>query len=503
MKPITIGSGLTPTSILAFAAILFLLSCDDDIAGVGFKDPNSNVQVFAKEFTIPVKTFLMDSVITSNSASTPTSRLMVGYREDANFGKTTATAIAQYWPTTAAPKVSTSAVFQKLELTLVYDFYWNGSSDNRNVTYSVHELADSVLSYIPHFSNETTAIGGLIGQTTRLVSPSFMDESVADNTDTDTSNDLIDSLNVDLTGGMLGRRLLAAAMDTAGIGTENFLRFNNFRRVFKGIAIQSSGAANIHGFNHTAAKSRITLTYKVDTTVYKLNFTFAGYDTETFKDYQSYTHLSSDRSGTPLAGLTNYWQDFDAPDGRAYVQGGTGVMAKLDFSEVHEFFKTQSVLALSVAELSVSTDEQTQAPAAFSLRVLRPDNRHLKLQTKALDAAGDSYLALNGEIIALHALYRGSLSPIRDVFTGPLTEVMGDDALLFGFKKQTTTGKTEFKGFLTNYLQQELTLSDTQFFRYYALVPQSPDMGKCVSSLHFPKDAVKLKIYYTTPQAKE
>ena len=482
-----------------FLVILLLLSCEDEVGKIGFKNPNRDFEVFSKEFTIPSTVYLMDSVSTSNgqgSTAQETKRIMCGYMDNARFGKTTAIGYTQYFVKSTPPSYSSLAVYQGLTLTLIFDHYWQGSAAVSQQNFQIYELTDSILTYLPHFSKEATPYGPLVGRQSFMVNPTTFDEIIKDNADDDPDNDVTDSLKVTLNDD-LGRRLFAAALDTVGSNELEFLIFNRFRRAFKGLAIVPQNNDKIIGFDPWHTKSRMTLKYKVDTTDYEIAFTFVPPGTTGASEYMSYTGLTTDRSGTPLAGLQQFYTDYEPTDGLRYSQGGTGVGIRLDFAEVRDHFKNIPVKAFSVAELSIETTQQESPTSQFILRALKPNGRTLFATKGDVDDAGDPISILDNELVAKHAIASNSLSRLEPV---------GDDGdgKPFALKQSSNTGGTAlYSGHLTTFLQQETSLSESDFLRYFALIPLVPENAKSVSGFYFPPDKIKLKVYYTTPGIKE
>lgn len=500
---ISITSWLAKPRFWAFG-LLVLLSCDDDLGLVGFKNPNRDFEVVAKEFTIPTKLFLMDSLSTStgvieNSSrglfSTPTARILVGSMEDPKFGKTTAIAYSAYNPTTYA-YTNDNAVYEGVTLTMMFDYYWIGDQSASEQQFQVYEITDSLLTYLPHYNNQSTPYGALLGEGTYNVNPADFDQNVIDNHDTDTSNDIQDSLRINLDDSF-GQRLFAAAMDTVGTAEDNFVTFRKFRRIFKGLAFVSPNSNKIVGFDPDDLKSRITLKYRVDTNHYEVNFKFfAPSQARSTGEYMAYTEFRTDRSGTPIAGLVNKYEDFEPADGMRYTQAGTGVIAKLDFQEVFDYFKDLPNKALSVAELKIESEYQAKAPYSYKLRVLKPNNREMKSSKTYQDAADDPYENYDPDFIVKHSFVPATVQ--APYFR---CDVIGDDGQEFSLTNELGTSETVFSGNLTNYMQQELSLGEADVLRYYALLPQSPDNARGLNGFYFPADKVKLTIYYTTPKA--
>ena len=460
----------------------------------------------------------MDSVTTAygyvtsraTSIKTPApNRFMVGHVDDPVFGKTTATAYTYFWPSTF-PIYGANPKLHKLTLTLVLDYYWSGSTEETSKqVFEVYELADSMLTYIPHYPNESQKLGRLLGTgtTSQPINPADFDANILSNKDADVTNDIYDSLTVAIDPDY-AIELFKTAMDSVGDNEANYELFYKFRKKFKGFAIKAPNSNKIVGFDLEHSKSRMVLDYTIDTLKYQLiySFTPSGQAIGT-PEYMSYTQLETDRSGTPLAGLTTKYQDFEAPTGLRYVQAGTGITTRLDFSEVFEYFKDIPIKALSVAELRIETDEQKYAPFSFLLRAIKPDNREISTSTQVLDITGDPFAAINTDFVLKHPL----ATRVDGGYTGPFyrAEILGDDKTVFRLSQASNSGTALYTGYMTNYLQTELGLSEADFLRYFELIPYAldkqtyaPDNSRSVNGFYFSPDKVKLKVYYTTPRAK-
>jgi len=490
--------------------LLVLLSCDDNLSEVGFKNPNRDFDVVAKEFIIPSKVFLMDSLATSTGiieSSTARGtfkmpspqRLLVGSLNDPHFGKTTAIA---YSPYALAGSVHVEddipAVYEGVDLTVVFDYYWTGAETASDQKFEVYELQDSVLTYVKHFSSESAPYSNLIGEQTYKIDPQTFDENVVLNSlpTTTASQKVADSLHIALDDDF-GQRLFNLAMDTTGSNEENIAVFKKFRRLFKGFAFVSPNSDKIVGLDMENAKTRLLLKYRIDTTHFQVPFYFSpsGQAVGT-SEFMGWTQITTDRSGTPLAGLTEKYVGIEPADGNRYVQSGTGLGLALDFTEVFEYFKNVPNKALSVAELKLTTDNtQRTAPLNFGLRALRSDNREVNSSKSYDDLAGNPTRDYDVDFVSKHLL--SSKSYVKPYFTADVVGDTGDD---FSLSKQTTADGTFYSGYLTSYLQQEFSLSETDILRYYALLPQSPNNARGVDGLYFAAQNLKLTVYYTTPK---
>lgn len=497
-------------AIAAFGLLVFV-SCHNEIGEVGFKNPNRDFDVIAKEFIIPSRVYLTDSLSTSNGIIavspqgtkfyTATSRLLVGTSANANFGTSTATGYTVFAPS-GWPYLGTEGYveYEGAELTMIFDYYWSGSTTAANPTFEVYELNDSLITYLPYYNYSSTPYGKLLGQGTHNIDPTTFDQNWATNHDNDPSTvNILDSLNFPLDDDF-GRSLYEAAVDTLDDNEYDFLNFRKFRRKFKGLAITSPNSDKIVGFDPENAKSRITIKYRIvkpDTVEhYKLSYSFVNpSQMRGTGEYMGYSNITTDRTGTPLAALPPKYQDFEPADGKRYVQAGTNLGVKLDFSEVYDYFKTIPNKALSVAELRFEGELQPEAPLSFRLRALKPNNREWKSTVTSSDIAGDPSEVTDADLYAKHLL-------VQSTFANPYwrMDAVGDTGLELSLIRGTSGGNSFYAGYLTNFLQQELSLTEADQLKYFAILPQSPDNSRSVNGFSFPAESLKLTIYYTVPK---
>lgn len=475
-------------AVLLFLVFVTASSCRDDLSLIGFPSPDANFQISFKEFAIPTHIVQLDSVITTNGGgSGETNRLLVGYAADNTFGNSTAEGYTQFFAKTF-PGIPSNATVERLTLTLVFDYYHSGSPNQSTMNFEVYQLSDSIVNSVPYFSgSELRHAITPMGTASKVISPAIFDQSILDNSDNDPDNDVIDSLNIDLTG--LGDALLAAARDTVGNNELAYTTFRKFRRNFPGLVIKSPGADKIVGFSTTHPKSRLTLHYVDGATKYQIEYSLSP-----GSGIVGFSRITTDRSATSLAGIQRYDATV-ASDNRIYLQCGTGLVARLDFSEVYDFFKDIPIKALSVAELSITGDVQTKPVNEFYMRAMRPDNRFRVAVKNVRDAAYDSVTIVDTDFKAKHL--------VDQTTSNPRLDPIGDDGRLFTLKKTDEPAATQYKGYLTNFMQRELLLGESETLKLFALVPYNPEFGKSLNGVHFPKDNVVLRIYYTTPAVQE
>jgi hypothetical protein len=208
----------------------------------------------------------------------------------------------------------------------------------------------------------------------------------------------------------------------------------------------------------------------------------------------TYTGMTFDRSGTPLSTMNEVYTDYVPVDGKRYVQSGTGYVTKIDFSELYNYFGAIAVKSLNVAELSIVTDLQTTAPTGFYMRAVGPDNKPVLGLAKGINDAYDSIQYPDPVFQSKHFIAQGS---------APRADIVGDDGKLFVLSRKADTNPPVYKGYITNFLQQELTLTSADQLSRFTMIPYSPEFSKSLNGFYFHKDSIKLKLYYTTLNQEE
>jgi hypothetical protein len=478
------GRGLVVLLLLSFIVV----ACEEEENLLGFRSPDQNFKVVYQEFTLPTSVYQVDSLVTSNGSNQTGSRLLVGSFDDSRFGRGSATAYLQYFPTTF-PAIAETATFQRLTLAVVFDYYLFGDEGASSQTYELRELSDSLVNSSAYFSKSSTGIlAKPVATTTRLIDPDVFKGSLELNSDLTPANDLADSLVFELDG--LGPQLFGAVRTTDSASMAVYRNFSRWRRIFKGFAIVPVGNNKVIGLNITHAKTNMTLHYMEGTTAKKITFTVSPN-----AGLMTYSSLTIDRSGTPIGGITGFYEDIEPADGNRYIQSGAGIVTKVDMKAVYDYFANIPLKSLNVAELSIITDEQKTAPLSFLMRAVKPDNRNIVALKKGINEVYDSILYPDPAFVAKHFI---------DPSSSPRADVAGDEGELFTLaQRSNTAGKAIYKGYMTTFLQRELELADKDYLVQFSLVPIAPSFTKSLNGFHFHKDSVRLKIFYTTTTQSE
>ena len=469
----------TLRQLTVLAVALFFFCCEHESSILGFKIPNKKFKVNYVDIPLESSVFLMDSLRTSNSFSsqTETTRLLVGKYNDPDFGEVSSAAISQYF-TTSGTAVKSTAVFDSVSVQLRFDFYTYGSEAVTPQTVSIHELEkelkiDSVSYYFNRSNTPYNPVA--LGTKTFSIDPSAFDEYVEDNLDTT----ITVRIPLDYA---FGQRIFNSALkyrDAQTVADSTFVKYSEFVKEFKGVAIVANDADKLVGFNPKATASRIILHYHdAETGSLQLSLSFSG--------VVNYNKIEADRSGTALSGLTELSHAITPDNGLRYVQAGTGVLTRLDFNKFYEFVDADSNAAMIVNSAELRLGAPLPSPYdpinAMSLRAMEGDG-YLKKITDRADSISIS-------------LYAGQLGIAGNM----LTPMSYDGQNIFVISK--TGDNTYYNGFLTLFAQQLFKKEpNKQRFRYFALYPESPVMSRSVNRLVLNEQNIRVRVYYTRPQS--
>jgi hypothetical protein len=431
---------------------------------LGFKSGQDLFKVYYAEIPIESTVLWMDSLRTTN-LSNETSRLLAGRYVDPVFGPTQAQTLTQFRP--IAPLATTilpSAVFDSIVFQMRFDFYTYGSTGVTTQTFNVYEISEELNLDDDYFFNSDIDLApASIGTRSAVINYDFFKKEYED-----TDVDSVITLKVKLTNSF-GQRLFDA-IDPEDV---NYTDFDLFKIAFKGLAIVPQQSDKIVGLNPNELNSSLILYYHDGTDLKTVSYVFS--------QGISFSKIMADRSSTDLSGLNQYYTDFD-PGLKRYIQGGSSVVTKLDFTKFYEYMDTISNIMINSAELDVSGVESSttlKEPKSLSVSTLLSNNRY-----KTFSSTQDTtdFLSFNGTLTVGDQADQAKFF----VANGP-----GEISLL-----NYSAEDKAYRGFQTLFVQQLFKLKSTRY-PFWALRPFNPQPGKSVDRLVFPKDKIKLKIYYT------
>jgi len=483
-----------PLGQLAMLAVaLFFFSCEDESSTLGYKNPNSKFKVSYVEIPIESSVLLRDSLRTSNySYSGEPNRFLVGSYIDDVFGQISAAAFTQYYTTLPIVKVSSTSVYDSVTLQLQFDLYHYGSTSATQQTISVYELDDSirVSNGKYYFNNSEIPHSTVIGSKSFVVDPSKFDEFAKSSEDFDTVITVTLPLDFEF-----GHRIFNANIRYRDEVDSTFATFRKFVQEFKGIAIKSDVADKVLGIS-PSPNSRIIIHYH-DATQDSLGLIMR------FSELLGFSQIKSDRTGTELEPVNNYFVDALQESDKRYIQSGVGILTKLDFSNFYAFTDTVPYVLINSAELTIESVESSLSyapPSLLSLRVMNDNtNRMKRFSTKNAQDVKD--------LTAYKQLLR------VDVGFPNSPALVDSDSVIFALDRSLSMNysstENKYSMGMSLFLQQLASpTEDKTKFRTFLLHPAAenvqgnPDAQsglKTVNRVVFPKDKIKLKIFYTKP----
>lgn len=510
-----------PVKGLALFLILAALgSCEDEMALIGSKRPTSRFGVYFKEFDIPVTTVQTDSVISTALIS---ERLLCGTAQDPNFGQSTAMFYTQFRPTLAninkidvTGKSNFNVFSVKVVMVFGDDYYVYGDTSNAQLNYDLHKITDN--SYWINKDNFTTS--SLQYDPTPIASGTFqfIQDSIRARRDRNlnsiSSDNAYDTIAFVLPN-EFGEHLLDSATSKGvySFNSKGEWAFDArktdsvFRLAFPGFALKASGMSNrIVGFKSELGAtiertSRIILDYSYvenGSTIFAQLLYFNS--TILSNTGLGFSNISVDRNGTALADISqtdpaDINKDFIVSDDYCYLQSGTGLYAKLDLSELHDYFDatpdTILNVAINSAQLIVEVEPDAvrhhlSQPKSLLFRVSNLSNRFFKspiIETTSGKVV-DQTFAENYNCLS----------------NGLYLDVRSDEVsrLIIPLTRTSSAEPQYYKAYVSDFIEHFLRIPDGFPKVYYmGLLPGEDPFGKSLHGLSFKKDKVKLRVYYT------
>jgi hypothetical protein len=519
------------------AAVLFLLSCDDDFL-LGIKGKTKfqgryHEIIFNGEKS---SVLLLDSVFTDQwevSASPVNAnafRFLIGSYEDPALGTVNTGFYSQYLPN-ADPELPTyfnrdgeTLTLDSTTIQLWLDFYAYGPDhltiDDVINIYPLIEGHPDSLTFFKRYINTTTLShsGELVGQLkikkfSRKYSGSskfrpYVLDQIHFKEQSDRSPEARDTImfqgQLDPEFAFLIFDWIADRGDSALI-SEEYL--DEFKKEFPGLAFVSTKTGRVVGLNPLNGFSRFTFHYNTPTNdslitaLYFTPFPWVGAN--------SFSSITTQRIDA-LSGLSvpnqRYFPDNDPDSPERYIQDGSGVITELDLSDYYSFIDTLEDIVINSAELSMEVADYAPGISPIS-----------SLYGIVMKEEGGKILPLDMTVDA------DSLKMIQfvgNVFTdlrnfGIATELSGQSPLTLSYDN---TSK-KYIGYATMFFQKLFINKDNPEYNiehigfYPATAPilkilssgasGSPLLesgtGNTVNRAVLKTSGIKLKLYYTVP----
>lgn len=460
---------------LAIAGALFFLSCDEDIALLGYK-ADDRFGVHFWDIPLESSLLLIDSLRTSN-LSQETNRLLIGRYSDDLLGGVNTGFYTQYYRNGSLPDSLSFATFDSVALTLAFDDYFYGSRDATPQEIAVYELEEelaNVLTENPiYYNNSVKQLGAQIGAHEFILDPVLLEDKVANNIDTTYTI----RMNLDPA---FGQRLFDAAVragSATSVEDSVYIKLDQFIKVFKGISIQSVQGDKIYGISPTNDQMGMRVYYSLNGRARSLELSFGS--------LSGYSTILSDKTGSDVEGLETFNEEYQTASGNRYLQNGIGIITKvkLDNFVNHPGLDTISAMIINSAELRINDvavqPKGSSAPTQAILRILDDDNRFRQVENEEDTLLLTSYnRTLNTGFVILNDFQRGDQVP-------------------FNYDEEKNT----YSGFMTLFIQElyKKKVTGGTLLTNLAVFPITPPSGKSVNRVRFHADNITLRIYFTVP----
>jgi hypothetical protein len=316
---------------LILGLALLLCACEDPgTIGIDVDKTNLDFNVAYKQFNLPASLVQIDSVPTSN-----TQRIIAGRYDDPKFGMIQSIGYSQLF-LSGAVTIDPDATYDSLVLKLKLD-YAHGTDIKSPQTLNIHRLEEDINDIATYYSYNTfdyseTPIGG------DTFYYQFEDDETIDY-DSTLRIPMSDNLGLELFGKLLDED------DTT------FNSIGNWIDYFKGIVlIAGDEYQTTTGFDVNDEESEMVLYYHFPN--------FDGIDVFTSLNFPTRNGASTssfeyDRSGTAISSVIDFKTEYDASDGIIYMQSGTGLMVKIDFTEFINFSDTIQNMIINRGDLTL------------------------------------------------------------------------------------------------------------------------------------------------------
>ena len=527
-----------------FAVALFFFSCEEETSYLGYPNPDPKYKLTYIDIPVASSNMLYDSIRTTNFyAANDLNRLLVGHYSDPVFGDVTASGYTQFVPAgSLATGLGDSLILVLDSATLRLTFnYAYGSDGTTTQKINVYEI-DDPLEY-----NTKTIVSGTVGGQERPVETTYYKQkeyysktgvtygttplgSGEKKLDLKLVNDpnQVWDLKMRLDDGF-AERLFERALKK----DSTFSNVAIFTTLFPGLAIvpEAGGSDKILGISPyhddetDGNKSDNDLTYlrlhyhvkRIIKGTIKTDSLTLDFDLNRASGFISFNKIETDRMGTDLAGLNFYEEDESSP--KRYIQAGTGVVTKIDFSAFLDSLQAIPRLAINSAEFIIEDVDNSQhftPPPGLIVKLIKDNNRPKKLsypgQSSAYQKDAGDLSSYNGFInfdnSNGYTIYQNTQKiPFDSTFN-----IINDNGgfLTLGYDDKTN----DYKGKASLFFQKLHALSNQEEKTLYTtavLIPYSPSSssdpiaygrhvnGKTLNRVSFDKHKIKLRVYYTVP----
>ena len=323
-------------------ALLIFVSCEEPgRIGIDVDPDNLTFSTSYAKFNLEAKVVQTDSVLSGNGQ-----RLLVGRFQDPQFGEVEAKSYTQLWLSNS-PNFAEESVYDSLVLILPFD-YVNGAEMQDINDIKVFRVKEDLSIFDLYVSTtELEVYDEPIGETSFRYSTELVDGAEVIKLDTLFRMRLSDDL---------GQEIFDKAKDENDSTLESI---TNWVAWFKGISLEAGDRyTTVTGFNQNSSAANMVLYYHIfdtDGNEVVVNYPF------TIENSVHFNNIKYDRTGTPLEGVTELNKEYSATDNFLYIQSGTGLVTKIDFSPFIDYADSVGPMLVNLGRLTLGKVEPYSA----------------------------------------------------------------------------------------------------------------------------------------------
>ena len=459
-----------PSTIILLSALI-AISCEDPgRIGLIVDSDNGVISTHYQDIILPTSVVQFDPRNTASARS-----IQAGQYSNNDFGIVTSMSYTQLDLSIVVPPES-DAVYASFDVEIKFENFMGESPvNNETQTIGIYQLAeeiDSTLSYnrLDQLAINPTPLGSW------QFSPSINDTIQTDSTYIVTLDDAV------------GQDLFDKLLN----GDPIFDSDAAFNAYFKGVAfIPTANNKDIFQINANL------LTFRLNYTEFNSDATPIDRTFEMYVGPVGFYYIESDKTGTPLSGISPDNSDFFPADDYRYLQYGTLMALRADLTPFYLLTDTLKNLIINKAEIylgQVKNYGDDLPPPPF-LQVYFTDETNEWPVVDNIGRFDSTQVGVN--FIMLQDESR--LSP-PGVYTSPLSTFINEEAFNYRFN-MSVFFQDLFSG---NYSSPSEPFLEEKgqifiFGETNVLFPQTSTSHLFTSPMAIHKDSVRLRIYYTIP----
>lgn len=445
------------SGLLTVATLFFLLACEEPgEIGIGIDTNNTNIRASYVEIPLELAVTKAEPFIVRDT-SFFSNYFPIAQLESDNFGKTRVKNFTRIFPRDSLFRYREGMVVDSLVLNLSVDRMY-GSGTDQLQTLSVHEITESFQPGRIYVSNEKLSYNPTpIGEHSFIPNVARFDSAQRF------------EIRFPLDKSITDRFIEEAKNDSTG----GFIIPDNFPAFFPGLAVipgeNNSAFFDINiRYDGPVFTSYISMFYRTATDTARYDFLF----------FNILYNIERDFTGSDLEFLAEENQFYTSD--KAYVKAGTGVLTRVDFQPVIDYFDTIPRQVINNATFEIIADSSTRflrpPPSLFVYSLEAPfEMRRLSQET--------SYMARN--VFSYRMQFNLSPRPEGADVNLPLPG---------RYQVANIQGNQVTPVSLSDYIQNLISGGNQP--KQWLLVPT--EYGNSFNQFTAKNENVKIKIYYTT-----